>query len=132
MRPRKCRTGSARERLAVEVAGGGGVAAPSGACQPTGAGLRALHRRERLLLGLLPVADFALVRVGTIAVDAAPHLFQHAIALALAAGATSDETVASLEAVTPVTGADESSNAPEGRALALGYYVDAPLERYDP
>ena len=51
----------------------------------------------------------ALVRVAaTIAVDAAPYSFQHAIALALAAGATSDEVVASLEAVTPVTGAAKS------------------------
>ena len=48
----------------------------------------------------------ALVRVAaTIAVDAAPSSFQHAVALALAAGATNDEIVASLEAVTPVTGA---------------------------
>ena len=36
----------------------------------------------------------------TVAVDAAPASFQHAVALALAAGATSDEIVASLEAVT--------------------------------
>ena len=48
----------------------------------------------------------ALVRVAaTIAVDAAPSSFQHAVALALAAGATSAEIVATLEAVTPVTGA---------------------------
>jgi alkylhydroperoxidase/carboxymuconolactone decarboxylase family protein YurZ len=47
----------------------------------------------------------ALVRIGaTIAVDAAPASFQRAVALALAAEATSDEIVASLEAVTPVTG----------------------------
>ena len=55
----------------------------------------------------------ALVRVAaTIAVDAAPSSFQHAVALALAAGATSDEIVATLEAVTPVTGPRESSSAP--------------------
>jgi len=48
----------------------------------------------------------ALVRVAaTVAVNAAPHSFQHAVTLALAAGASSDEIVASLEAVTPVTGA---------------------------
>ena len=55
----------------------------------------------------------ALVRVAaTIAVDAAPSSFQHAVALALAAGATSDEIVASLEAVTPVTGAARVVRAP--------------------
>jgi hypothetical protein len=57
-----------------------------------------------------PVIDektAALLRVAaTIAVDAAPHSFQHAIALALAAGAKV--------------------------ALALGYDVDAALERRDP
>ena len=75
----------------------------------------------------------ALVRVGaTIAVDAAPHSFQHAVALALAAGATSDEIVASLEAVTPVTGAARVVQCAPKVALALGYDVDAALERHDP
>ena len=75
----------------------------------------------------------ALVRVAaTIAVDAAPHSFQHAIALALAAGATSDEIVASLEAVTPVTGAARVVQCAPKVALALGYDVDAALERLDP
>ena len=75
----------------------------------------------------------ALVRVAaTIAVDAAPHSFQHAIALALAAGATSDEVVASLEAVTPVTGAARVVQCAPKVALALGYDVEAALERRDP
>jgi 4-carboxymuconolactone decarboxylase len=75
----------------------------------------------------------ALIRVAaTIAVDAAPHSFQHAIALALAAGATSDEIVASLEAVTPVTGAARVVQCAPKVALALGYDVDAALERRDP
>ena len=74
----------------------------------------------------------ALVRVAaTIAVDAAPHSFQHAVALALAAGATSDEIVASLEAVTPVTGAARVVQCAPKVALALGYDVDAALERHD-
>ena len=74
----------------------------------------------------------ALVRVAaTIAVDAAPHSFQHAIALALAAGATSDEIVASLEAVAPVTGAARVVQCAPKVALALGYDVDAALERRD-
>jgi len=75
----------------------------------------------------------ALVRVvATIAVDAAPCSFRHAIALALAAGATSAEIVASLEAVTPVTGAARVVQCAPKLALALGYDVDAPLEQRDP
>jgi hypothetical protein len=55
----------------------------------------------------------ALVRVAaTIAVDAAPSSFQHAVALAFTAGATNDEIVATLEAVTPVTGPLVRSFAP--------------------
>jgi alkylhydroperoxidase/carboxymuconolactone decarboxylase family protein YurZ len=83
-----------------------------------------------------PVIDektAALLRVAaTIAVDAAPHSFQHAVALALAAGATSDEIVACLEAVTPVTGAARVVQCAPKVALALGYDVDAALERHDP
>jgi len=75
----------------------------------------------------------ALVRVAaTIAVDAAPSSFQHAVALALASGATNDEIVASLEAVTPVTGAARVVQCAPKVALALGYDVDAALERLDP
>ena len=75
----------------------------------------------------------ALVRVAaTVAVDAAIASFQHAVALALAAGATSDEIVATLEAVTPVTGAARVVQCAPKLALALGYDVDAALERLDP
>ena len=75
----------------------------------------------------------ALLRVAaTIAVDAAPASFQHAVALALAAGATSEEIVASLEAVTPVTGTARVVQCAPKLALALGYDVDAALERPDP
>ena len=75
----------------------------------------------------------ALVRVAaTIAVDAAPSSFQHAVAFALAAGVTSDEIVACLEAVAPVTGAARVVGCAPKVALALGYDVDAALERHDP
>lgn len=75
----------------------------------------------------------ALVRVAaTIAVDAAPSSFQHAVALAFAAGATNDEIVATLEAVTPVTGAARSVLCAPKLALALGYDVEADLERLAP
>ncbi len=71
----------------------------------------------------------ALVRVAaTIAVDAAPSSFQHAITHALAAGATCGEVVATLEAVTPVTGAAQVVSAAPKLALALGYDVEDALE----
>ena len=83
-----------------------------------------------------PVLDdktAALLRIAaTVAVDAAPYSFQHAVALALAAGATNDEIVASLGAVTPVTGAARVVQCAPKVALALGYDVDAALERRDP
>jgi 4-carboxymuconolactone decarboxylase len=74
----------------------------------------------------------ALVCVAaTIAVDAATSSFQHAVALALAAGATSDEIVATLEAITPVTGAARVVQCAPKVALALGYDVEEALERLD-
>ena len=75
----------------------------------------------------------ALVRVAaTVAVDAAPSSFQHAVAHALAAGARSDEIVAALEAVLPVTGAARVVSAAPKLALALGYDVEDALEQLDP
>jgi 4-carboxymuconolactone decarboxylase len=75
----------------------------------------------------------ALVRVAAaIAVDAAHSSFQQAVGQALSAGATMDEVVASLEAVTPVTGAAQVVKCAPKVALALGYDVEAALERLDP
>ena len=75
----------------------------------------------------------ALVRVAaTIAVDAAPSSFQHAVTLALAAGARNDEIVATLAAVTPVTGAARVVQCAPKLALALGYDVEEALERIEP
>jgi 4-carboxymuconolactone decarboxylase len=75
----------------------------------------------------------ALIRLAaTIAVDAAPYSFQHAIALAVAAGVTSEQIVATLEAVTPVTGAPRVVRCAPKVALALGYDVEAALEQRDP
>jgi len=71
----------------------------------------------------------ALVRVAaTIAVDAAPSSFQHAVALALAAGATNGEIVATLEALTPVTGTARVVLSAPKLALALGYDVEEALD----
>jgi 4-carboxymuconolactone decarboxylase len=74
----------------------------------------------------------ALMRVAaTVAADAAPSSFQRAVALALAAGATSDEIVATLEAVTPVAGAARVVLCAPKVALALGYDVEEALESLD-
>ena len=90
-----------------------------------------LHLREEQTSagsGLDP-RTAALVRVAaTIAVDAAPSSFQHAVDIALSAGATSAEVVATLEAVTPVTGAARVVSSAPKIALALGYDVEAALE----
>ena len=71
----------------------------------------------------------ALVRVAaTIAIDGAPASFQCAVARALAAGATNDEIVATLEALTPVTGSVRVVQCAPKLALALDYDVEAALE----
>ena len=75
----------------------------------------------------------ALVRVAaTIALDAAAASFQHSVEFALAAGATRDEIVATLEAVTPVTGTSRVVSCAPRIALALGYDVEDALEQVDP
>ena len=95
--------------------------------------LATLAEASTLTASALDERTAALVRVAaTIAVDAAPSSFQHAVALALAAGATSDEIVACLEAVTPVTGTARVVQCAPKVALSLGYDVDAALERRDP
>jgi 4-carboxymuconolactone decarboxylase len=107
--------------------------------------LRRLAVHDEALLEAIAVQGSAFIGVvidertaalarfaATVAVDAAPASFQHAVALALMAGATSDEIVASLEAVTPVTGASRVVQCAPKVALALGYDVDAALERRDP
>ena len=74
----------------------------------------------------------ALVRVAaTIVVDAAPSSFQHAVALALAAGATNGEIVATLEAVAPVMGAARVVLCAPKLALAIGYDVEEALGTLD-
>ena len=92
-----------------------------------------LSEESTLTESVLDESTAALVRVAaTIAVNAAPSSFQHAVALALAAGVTSEQIVAALEAVTPVTGAPRVVQCAPKVALALGYDVDAALERRDP
>jgi alkylhydroperoxidase/carboxymuconolactone decarboxylase family protein YurZ len=62
----------------------------------------------------------ALMRIAaTVSVNAAPpSSFQHAVSVALAAGATRDEVLASLEAVTPVKDGVRTSWAAQDPSLA--------------
>jgi 4-carboxymuconolactone decarboxylase len=88
-----------------------------------------LAEENTVIASALDMRTVALVRVAaTIAIDAAPSSFQHAVAYALAAGATSDEIVATLEAVTPVTGAARVVQCAPKVALALDYDVEEALE----
>jgi alkylhydroperoxidase/carboxymuconolactone decarboxylase family protein YurZ len=71
----------------------------------------------------------ALARLAAVvAVDGAGASFQRVVTYALAAGATSDEIVATLEAVTPVIGAARIVVCAPKLALALGYDVEQALE----
>jgi alkylhydroperoxidase/carboxymuconolactone decarboxylase family protein YurZ len=75
----------------------------------------------------------ALVRLAaTLGADAAFSSLQRAVTHALAAGATPEEIVATLEAVTSVTGSALVVQHAPKVALALGYDVDAALEQHDP
>jgi alkylhydroperoxidase/carboxymuconolactone decarboxylase family protein YurZ len=81
---------------------------------------------------VLDARSAAIVRVAaTVVVGAAPSSLQHAVMLALAAGATKDQIVASLEAVAPVAGSALVVAAAPKLALALGYDVEAGLEERD-
>ena len=83
-----------------------------------------------------PVLDeraAALVRLAaSIAADAAASSLEHDVTVALAAGASRDEIVATLEAVTPVIGAARVVASAPTVGLALGYDVEAALEQLDP
>ena len=92
-----------------------------------------VSEEKALTESALAAKTLALVRVAaTIAVDAAPSSFQHAVSVALAAGATSNEIVATLEAVTPVTGTARVVSCAPKLALALGYHVEEGFEELDP
>jgi 4-carboxymuconolactone decarboxylase len=83
--------------------------------------------------GALDGRTAALVRVAaTIATDAATASFQEAVAIGLSAGATREEIVATLEAVTPVTGIPRVVSSAPKIALALGYDVEEALEELEP
>ena len=92
-----------------------------------------LTAQSTLTESALDERTLALVRVAaTVSLEAATASVQHAVALALAAGATKEEIVATLEAVTPVTGTSRVVASAPKIALALGYDVEEALEELDP
>ena len=73
----------------------------------------------------------ALVRLGALVALDAPWVSYHwGVQWALAAGATTDEIVATLMAVAPVTGVARVVAAAPELALALGYDLDAAFEAW--
>ena len=75
----------------------------------------------------------ALVRLAAlIASDGEQPSYQYAVEQALLDGASLDDVVGTLIAVTPVTGIERVVGAAPKIALALGYDIDAALERRDP
>ena len=74
----------------------------------------------------------ALVRLGALlASEATVSSYQRNIEMALAAGASVEEIVGTLVAVTPDLGSVRAVAAAPDLALALGYDVDAALESSD-
>ena len=74
----------------------------------------------------------ALARLSAaLAIDAASSSYQSNVDLAQAAGATVDEIVGCLIAVAPIIGLARTVSAAPELALALGYDVDAALEKRD-
>ncbi|HEX6052277.1 MAG TPA: carboxymuconolactone decarboxylase family protein [Gemmatimonadaceae bacterium] len=81
----------------------------------------------------LDAKTHALVRLtATVAVEACSSSYQHAVDRALAAGATRDEIAGTLMAVVSLTGVPRAVTAAPKLALALGYDVEAALEKLDP
>jgi alkylhydroperoxidase/carboxymuconolactone decarboxylase family protein YurZ len=77
--------------------------------------------------GGLDAKSSALVRLaGLIAVRSAPASYEWGVSAALAAGATDDEIVGVLLAVSAVVGAGRASCAAADIARALGHEVDLP------
>ena len=84
--------------------------------------------RSSFVTSVIDQRTEALLRIAAMIVaDAAPSSFQHAVTHARAAGATSDEIVATLDAVAPVTGAARVVRCVPKVALALGYDVEEAL-----
>jgi hypothetical protein len=88
--------------------------------------------RDTIEVSRLDRKTHAVARLSAaLAIDAAPSSYQSSVELALAAGATVDEIVGCLIAVTPIIGLARAVSAAPELALALGYDVDAALEARD-
>ena len=73
-----------------------------------------------------------LVRLAALVSSRAPAAaYQEVVTAAFAAGATTDDVVATLRAVAPSVGLARVVAAVPGLALAAGYDVDAALESLD-
>ena len=81
----------------------------------------------------LDAKTLALVRLGVVvALGASPVTYQWATQVALATGASDEEIVGTLAAVTPISGLATAVSAAPELAVALGYDVDEVLERVTP
>jgi len=77
--------------------------------------------------GILDVRTRALARLAAlIAMDSAPASYQWGVAAAHAAGASDDEVVAVLAAVSPIVGAARTAAAAPELAAAIGEPIDLP------
>ena len=91
-----------------------------------------LDRDEATELSGLDAKTWALVRLGAlIAVDAAPASYMDAVDAARSAGATDDEIVGSLVSVVTLVGVARAVSAAPKLSLAVGYDVEAGLERFE-
>jgi alkylhydroperoxidase/carboxymuconolactone decarboxylase family protein YurZ len=83
-------------------------------------------------LGGLDAKACALVRIGALlGIDATAPAYQWAVGMAFAAGATGDEIVGTLIVVAPTVGVARVVSAAPALGLAIGYDIDAALERRD-
>jgi len=91
-----------------------------------------LDRDEATEVSGLDDKTSALVRLGAlIAVDAAPASYLEAVDAARTAGASDDEIVGSLVSVVALVGVARAVSAAPKLSLAVGYDVDASLERFE-
>jgi alkylhydroperoxidase/carboxymuconolactone decarboxylase family protein YurZ len=85
--------------------------------------------RDTVEISRLDAKTHALVTLAAlVAVDAAQTSYNASVELALASGATLDEIVGILIAVTPAIGLGRAVSAAPELGLALGYDVEAALE----
>lgn len=82
--------------------------------------------------GRLDERTASLIRIGVlVALDGPDSSFGHAIECALATGATADQIVEVLAAIGPMVGSTHVVAAAPRIAHALGYDIEAALERCD-